>query len=407
MKALTKRGGSFKMKLGLIPKLLIGLGLGIVVGLYAPQWLLSITETGRSVLGNLIQFFIPFIIFSFIAASIAQLKDSAGRLLSFTVGLSYVDTVIACSIAAVTSYTFIPKFVANKTFSEVTGVEIASPFVEIEFPPVMDIMSALVLAIVIGLAASWGKSKIIADVVVELKDIIDIVIQRFIIPIIPIFIFCIFAGITAKGEMSGTVVIFGKMLVLIIMLQLLWLIIEYTLAAIISKTNPLTAVRKMMPAYFTAMGTMSSAATIPVSLRQAKTIPGMDKKIADFVMPLCANIHSAGAALTLTISAITVSVITLGGLPPINLVIVFIIVLGIVLTGAAGVPGGSVLATLGILQSILGFDEVGIGLMLALFMVQDTLGTATNITGDGALAIIVNKYFGKDKNNKARAKGAV
>ncbi|HLQ73189.1 MAG TPA: cation:dicarboxylase symporter family transporter [Bacillota bacterium] len=395
------------MKLGLIPKLLIGLGLGIVVGLYAPQWLLSITETGRSVLGNLIQFFIPFIIFSFIAASIAQLKDSAGRLLSFTVGLSYVDTVIACSIAAVTSYTFIPKFVANKTFSEVTGVEIASPFVEIEFPPVMDIMSALVLAIVIGLAASWGKSKIIADVVVELKDIIDIVIQRFIIPIIPIFIFCIFAGITAKGEMSGTVVIFGKMLVLIIMLQLLWLIIEYTLAAIISKTNPLTAVRKMMPAYFTAMGTMSSAATIPVSLRQAKTIPGMDKKIADFVMPLCANIHSAGAALTLTISAITVSVITLGGLPPINLVIVFIIVLGIVLTGAAGVPGGSVLATLGILQSILGFDEVGIGLMLALFMVQDTLGTATNITGDGALAIIVNKYFGKDKNNKARAKGAV
>jgi len=395
------------MKLGLIPKLLIGLGLGIVVGLYAPQWLLSITETGRSVLGNLIQFFIPFIIFSFIAASIAQLKDSAGRLLSFTVGLSYVDTVIACSIAAVTSYTFIPKFVANKTFSEVTGVEIASPFVEIEFPPVMDIMSALVLAIVIGLAASWGKSKIIADVVVELKDIIDIVIQRFIIPIIPIFIFCIFAGITAKGEMSGTVVIFGKMLVLIIMLQLLWLIIEYTLAAIISKTNPLTAVRKMMPAYFTAMGTMSSAATIPVSLRQAKTIPGMDKKIADFVMPLCANIHSAGAALTLTISAITVSVITLGGLPPINLVIVFIIVLGIVLTGAAGVPGGSVLATLGILQSILGFDEVGIGLMLALFMVQDTLGTATNITGDGALAIIVNKYFGKDKNNKASAKGAV
>src|SRR5699024_8072197 len=186
-------------------------------------------------------------IYSFIAASIAQLKDSAGRLLSFTVGLSNVNTVIACSIAAVTSYTLIPKFVVSKTFSEVTGVGIAAPYVEIEFAPRMDMMSALCLSIVIGVAASWGKSKIIADVVVELKDIIDIVIQRFIIPIIPIFIFCIFAGITAKGEMSGTVVIFGKMLVLIIMLQLLWLIIEYTLAAIISKTNPLTAVRKMMP----------------------------------------------------------------------------------------------------------------------------------------------------------------
>lgn len=393
------------MKLGLIPKLLLGLVLGIVVGIYAPLWLTSITETGRVFLGNLIKFFIPFIIFSFIAASIAQLKDSAGKLLSFTVGLSYVDTIIGCTMAAVTSYILIPGFVNGKSFSETTAATIGEPIVEIAFPPLMDIMSALVLAIVIGLAASWGKSKLIATAVEELKDIIDIVIRKFMIPVIPIFIFCIFVGISAKGELSGAIVVFGKMLLLIIIMQLIWLIIEYTVAGFISKSNPFTAVKCMLPAYITAMGTMSSAATMPISLRQAKTIPVMDKKIADFVMPLCANIHSAGAALTLTISAITVSVLTKGELPPVSLIIVFIIVLGIVLTGAAGVPGGSVLATLGILQSILGFDEVGLGLMLALFMVQDTFGTATNITGDGALALIVNRFFGKKVNNQEVLKG--
>ncbi|MFC5588726.1 cation:dicarboxylate symporter family transporter [Sporosarcina soli] len=393
------------MKLGLIPKLLLGLVLGIVVGIYAPLWLTSITETGRVFLGNLIKFFIPFIIFSFIAASIAQLKDSAGKLLSFTVSLSYVDTIIGCTMAAVTSYILIPGFVNGKSFSETTAATIGEPIVEIAFPPLMDIMSALVLAIVIGLAASWGKSKLIATAVEELKDIIDIVIRKFMIPVIPIFIFCIFVGISAKGELSGAIVVFGKMLLLIIIMQLIWLIIEYTVAGFISKSNPFTAVKCMLPAYITAMGTMSSAATMPISLRQAKTIPVMDKKIADFVMPLCANIHSAGAALTLTISAITVSVLTKGELPPVSLIIVFIIVLGIVLTGAAGVPGGSVLATLGILQSILGFDEVGLGLMLALFMVQDTFGTATNITGDGALALIVNRFFGKKVNNQEVLKG--
>lgn len=389
------------MKLGLIPKLLIGIIIGILIGLFAPQWIISITETGRVFLGNLIKFFIPFIIFAFVAASIAQLKENAGKLLTFSVRLSYVDTIIACTIAAVSSYLIIPKFIANRTFTDVEAAEIGEPFVEIAFPPMMDIMSALVLAIVIGLAASWGKSKLIANLVDEFKDIIDVVIRKFIIPVIPIFILCIFTSITAKGEMTSAIVIFGKMLVLIILLQLVWLTIEFSLAAFIAKANPFVAFKAMLPAYVTALGTMSSAATMPVSLRQAKTIPNMDKKIADFVIPLYANIHTAGAALTLTISAITVSIITLGELPPINLIIVFIIVLGIVLTGAAGVPGGSVLATLGILQSILGFDEVGLGLMLALFMVQDSFGTATNITGDGALALIVNRFFGNKGTESA------
>ena len=176
--------------------------------------------------------------------------------------------------------------------------------------------------------------------------------------------------------------------------------IEYGIAGTVAGVSPFKSFRTMIPAYFTALGTMSSAATIPVSLEQGKKLPKMDNKIASFVMPLCANIHSAGAALTLTISAITVSLITFGELPPMTSIVVFIIVLGIILTGAAGVPGGSVLATLGILESILGFNEVALGLMLALFMMQDTLGTATNITGDGALATIVNKFFGEKEDGK-------
>lgn len=391
------------MKFGLIPRLLTGIVLGILIGMIAPSWLLSVTETGRVLLGNIINFFIPFIIFSFIAYSIAQLSKNAGKLLSFTLIFSYIDTIIACTIAAIAAYLILPSIVQGKTFSEPGTNAIPEPIVAIEFPPFMDIMSALIFAIVIGLAASWGKANIIAKVVEELKGIIDIVIKQFIIPVIPFFIFFIFVGIAAEGEVSGAILIFGQMLILIIALQLLWLTIEYSVASIYTKTNPIHAIKTMIPAYFTAMGTMSSAATIPISLRQGIKLPKMNKQIAEFVMPLCANIHSAGAALTLTISAVTVSLITQGSLPEISLMAVFIIVLAVILTGAAGVPGGSVLATLGILQSILGFDEVALGLMLALFMVQDTFGTATNITGDGAIAMIVNKIFGTDKNEDTEA----
>jgi len=388
------------MKFGLIPRLIVALIIGILVGLVAPNWLLSVTEAGRSLFGSIIQFFIPLIIFSFIAASIADLSKSAGRLLSFTVILSYVDTIIACTIAAITTYLIMPGIVSGRTFANPSGTALPEPLVEIEFPPFMDIMSALVFAIVIGLAASWGKANVIGKVVFELRNIVDAVIRRFIIPVIPIFIFFIFVGISAEGEMAGAIVIFAQMLVLIVIIQLVWLTIEYTTAGFIAGVSPLKSIRTMIPAYLTALGTMSSAATIPVSLEQGKKLPKMDKKIASFVMPLCANIHSAGAALTLTISAITVSLITFGELPPVTSIVVFIIVLGIILTGAAGVPGGSVLATLGILESILGFNEVALGLMLALFMMQDTLGTATNITGDGALATIVNKFFGEKDDSK-------
>lgn len=384
------------MKFGLIPKLLLGLGIGILIGLYGPDWMLRFTETGNMLLGNLIKFFIPLIIFAFVAASIAEFSSKAGRLLSFTIGISYLDTVIACMLAAVAAYMIVPNF-ALQADQAVEAATIGAPFVVIDIPPLMGIISALVLAIVVGMASSWGESKVLSAAVIEFRNVIEKVIQGFIVPAIPIFIACIFAGLAAKGELFGTMSVFGKMLVLILILQVVWLFIEYLVAGAVSKQNPVTMFKAMLPAYFTAMGTMSSAVTMPVSLKQARTVPYLNKKIADFVMPLCANVHLSGAAMTLTISAITVSLLTQGSLPPVGLIISFILILGVIEVGAVGVPGGSALAAIGILQSTLGFGEAEIGLMLALFMIQDSFGTATNIAGDGAIAMIVNRFFGKEE----------
>ncbi|WP_298825515.1 dicarboxylate/amino acid:cation symporter [uncultured Planococcus sp.] len=384
------------MKFGLIPKLMLGLGIGILIGLFGPDWMIRITETGNMLLGNLIKFFIPLIIFAFVAASIAEFSSKAGRLLSFTIGISYLDTVIACALGAVAAYLIIPSFALN-TYQAVEAVEIGAPFVVLDIPPIMGIISALVLAIVVGMASSWGEAKVLSAGVIEFRNLVERVIRGFIVPVIPIFIACIFAGLAAKGELFGTMAVFGKMLVLILIMQVIWLVIEYTAAGVISKQNPLTMFKAMLPAYFTAMGTMSSAVTMPISLKQARTVPFINKRIADFVMPLCANVHLSGAAMTLTISAITVSLLTQGSLPAIGLIISFILILGVIEVGAVGVPGGSALAAIGILQSTLGFNEAAIGLMLALFMIQDSFGTATNIAGDGAIAMIVNRFFGKDE----------
>lgn len=385
------------MKFGLIPKLLLGLGIGILIGIFGPDWMIRFTETGSMLLGNLIKFFIPLIIFAFVAASIAEVETKAGKLLSFTIGISYLDTIIACGLAAVAAYLIIPNF-AIQAGQVVESIKIGAPFVTLDIPPLMNIISALVLAIIIGMASTWGKAPILSGAVIEFRNVVERVIQKFIIPVLPIFISCIFAGIAAKGALFGTISVFGKMLVLIVIMQFIWLFIEYAVAGMISKQNPFVVFKAMLPAYFTAFGTMSSAVTMPVSLRQARTIPFINKKIADFVIPLTANVHLSGAAMTLTISAITVTLLTGGELPPVGVIISFILILGVIEVGAVGVPGGSALAAIGILQSTLGFGDEAIGLMLALFMIQDSFGTATNITGDGSILMIVNRFFGKEKN---------
>jgi Na+/H+-dicarboxylate symporter len=383
-------------KIGLIPKLIIGLALGIIIGLSAPDWTVRLTETIRVLLGNLIKYFIPLIIVPFVAAGIAEFKSSAGKLLGFTVAYSYIDTVIACGLAAVAGFILVPGIASN--VGEATeAVKIGKPFIEISMPPIMDVMSALLLSFVLGIGATWGKAETLKNGIIELRDIIAKIIRGLIIPIVPIFVGSIFAGVAAKGQLFSTAVIFGKMLVIIVVMQYIWLFIEYTIAGAYSKMSPIKMIKAMLPAYFTAFGTMSSAATMPIALESAKKVDYMDEEVADFVIPLCNTVHLAGAAMTITISAITVSLLTTGQMPPVGIMVQFIILLGVIEVGAVGVPGGSAMAALGILQSTLGFNEAALGLMLTLFMITDSFGTAANVVGDGSIAMIVNKKFGKQK----------
>lgn len=384
---------------GLLLKLIAGLALGLIVGLFAPDWAIRLTETGRLLLGILIQFFIPLIILTFVAAGIAELRTRAGKMLGFSVGLAYIDTILACCLAATASYLLLPHL-NIEILPATSAADIGSPFVEIEIPPAVSILGALILAFILGIGSTWGKAPTLTNLLLESRTIISKMVDRLVIPIIPIFIFCVFAGMAKKGEVLGTIAVFGKMLIIILVLQFLWLTIEYTVAGIIARKNPISMVKALLPAYVTAMGTMSSAATMPVSTKGAGTVPYMKKRISDFAMPLFSTVHLSGAALTITISAATVNMLTTGELPALGVMVSFIILLGVIEVGAAGVPGGSVLAAIGILQSTLGFDETAVGLMLALFVIQDSFGTAANITGDGALAMIVNKVFGRERQNE-------
>ena len=382
--------------MGLIPKLFLGLVLGIVIGLLGPDWMIRLTETGRVLLGGIIKFLIPLIIIAFVASAISDFGKNAGKLLSFTVGISYVDTIIACTLGAGVAYVVIPMFAIEPSIAADAAV-IGGPFIEIEMPPIMGVMSALLLAFIFGIGSTKVKGTTIKHALNEFRDIVFLSINKVILPILPFFIGCIFAGIAAKGELFSSISIFAKMLILIVVVQMVWLLIEYIVAGAISKENPWTMFKAMIPAYLTAMGTMSSAATMPVALKQAKTVPYMKKGIADFVIPLCNTVHLSGAAVAITISALTVSKMTTGQLPALSVIITFIILLGIIEVGAVGVPGGSIMAALGILQTTLGFDEAALGIMLTLFMIQDSFGAATNVVGDGAIGMIVNKYFGKEE----------
>lgn len=392
------------MKLGLIPKLIIGLVLGIVIGLIGQDWMITITETGRVFFGDLIKFFIPLIVIAFVAAGIADFRGKIGKMLGVTVGISYLDTIIAIALAAGAAYFVIPVIASGVT-TATEAKEIAEPFMEIEVPPLMDVLSALLLAFVIGIGSTWDKSATIRNFVLEFRDIIMFCINKIILPIIPFFIGCTFAKLTAEGEIFANIPIFAGMFALILIMQLIWLIIEYTTAGLIFRKNPLIMLKSLIPAYITGVGTMSSAVTMPVALKQSKKVSYMNAKICDFVIPLCNTVHQAGAAIGITIGAMTISLMTTGGFPSLPTMIAFILLLGIIEVGAVGIPGGSVMAALGILQSTLGFDEAALGLMITLFAVQDGFAAATNVTGDGALAMIINKFFGADKENDNNIEG--
>ncbi|WP_393923356.1 dicarboxylate/amino acid:cation symporter [Sneathia vaginalis] len=385
-----------KIKDKLIFKLLISVVLGMIIGQFSSTKNIILLETIKYILGQIIFFTIPLIILGFIAPAIAKLKNNAGKMLITMLSLSYLSSIGAAFFSMILGYSIIPYLSIN---SSVKGLRtLPEVFFKLDIPPIMPVMSALILAIFIGLAVVWTNSEIFTNILLDFNKIVLVLVNRIVIPILPIFIFCTFAGLAYEGSITKQLPVFIKIIGIIIICHFVWLSVLYAIGAIVSKKNPFDIIRNYIPAYLTAVGTMSSAATLPVALKCAKNTKVLKKDIIDFAIPLGSTTHLCGSVLTEVFFLMTVSRILYSKLPSLPTMIIFIILLGIFAVGAPGVPGGTVLASLGIIVSILKFNDTGIALMLTIFALQDSFGTACNITGDGALALILQGIF--ENNHK-------
>lgn len=380
-----------KIKDKLIFKLLISVVLGMIIGQFSSTKNIILLETIKYILGQIIFFTIPLIILGFIAPAIAKLKNNAGKMLIAMLSLSYLSSIGAAFFSMILGYSIIPYLSIN---SSVKGLKtLPEVFFKLDIPPIMPVMSALILAIFIGLAVVWTNSEIFTNILLDFNKIVLALVNRIVIPILPLFIFCTFAGLAYEGSITKQLPVFIKIIGIIIICHFVWLSVLYAIGAIVSKKNPFDIIRNYIPAYLTAVGTMSSAATLPVALKCAKNTKVLKKDIIDFAIPLGSTTHLCGSVLTEVFFLMTVSRILYSKLPSLPTMIIFIILLGIFAVGAPGVPGGTVLASLGIIVSILKFNDTGIALMLTIFALQDSFGTACNITGDGALALILQGIF--------------
>ncbi len=377
----------------LILKLIIGVIVGMAVGIFANEKVISIILPIKFFLGELIFFAVPLIIIGFIAPSITQLKTNASKMLGTMIGLSYISSIGAAFMSMIAGYILIPKL---DILSNVEGLkELPKILFKVQIPPAISVMGALVLSLLIGLAVVWTQSKQIEGILMEFNNIMLEIVNKIIIPILPIFIATTFAALAYEGGITKQLPVFLKVIVIVLIGHYIWLAILYTIAGIISKKNPWSLLKHYGPAYLTAVGTMSSAATLPVSLKCVRKAAVLDEEITNFAIPLGATTHLCGSVLTETFFVMVVSQILYGALPSFGTMILFILLLGIFAVGAPGVPGGTVLASLGIIISVLGFDENGTALILTIFALQDSFGTACNITGDGALALMLNGIFKK------------
>lgn len=380
-----------KMKLGLLPKIIIAIALGIVCGLFFPGWLVRIFLTINGLFGNFLNFIIPLLILGLVAPGIADLGKGAGRLLLITALLAYGFTLFSGFFTYFTCDLVYPWLLTSA--DSLSGVKDSAeelvPYFTVEMPTVMGVMSALILAFTLGLGMSVIDGDRLKLVMEDFKDIINKVITAVIIPLLPLYIFGIFLNMTSSGQVAGVMSVFLKIIVVIFVMTVVLLFIQFFIAGTVGKKNPFRLFRNMIPAYMTALGTQSSAATIPVTLEQ--TIKnGVRPDLAGFVIPLCATIHLSGS--TMKIVACSMAIMLMSGMEIYFAQFAgFIMMLGIAMVAAPGVPGGAIMAALGLLQSMLGFDETAQGLMIALYIAMDSFGTATNVTGDGAIAVIVER----------------
>lgn len=374
----------------LLFKVFCGIGLGILLGNYAPDWLYRILITFKSLFANFLNFSIPLIMIGLIMPSIGDLEKNAGKLLAITVVIAYGFTLFSG---------FSTYFIGDALFSSLLENEQIGtledhsrslpPYFTIDMPPIFDVMTALLLSFIVGIGLSVREAPVLTNVVKEFGDIVKWLITKAIIPVLPYYIMAIFAEITFSGQVASVMVVFFKLIIILFIMHIVLLLLQYIFAGLISGKNPIKLLGTMLPAYATALGTQSSAATIPVTLRQALKL-GISQRIAGFVIPLCATIHLSGS--TMKITACALALMMLQGTPyDFSMFAGFIMMLGIIMVAAPGVPGGAIMAALGVLHSMLGFDENQQALMVALYIAMDSFGTACNVTGDGAVALIVDK----------------
>ncbi len=380
--------------LGSLPaRLLLGVLLGMGVGLSVDEGIMQIILTVKSLLGNLIMFCVPLIIIGFIAPSITRLGRHASVMLRVAIVLAYVSSVGAALFSAAAGYTLIPFLEITPT---VDGLkELPKLLFDLQIAPIMSVMSALVLSVLLGLAATWTNSVTITKVLEEFQQIVLAIVTKVVITILPIFIACTFCGLAYEGTITKQLPVFLLVVVIVMIGHYIWLTLLYLLAGAYAKANPMDIVKNYGPAYITAVGTMSSAATLAVALKCALKSTVLRKDLVNFGIPLFANIHLCGSVLTEVFFVMVVSQVLYGTIPAVGTMVLFCLLLGIFAIGAPGVPGGTVMASLGLITSVLGFDATGTALMLTIFALQDSFGTACNVTGDGALTLMLTGYAKK------------
>lgn len=376
----------------LIVKLALGIVIGIAVGLIAPEFLSRTIVTFKGIFGQLLEFTIPLIIIFFIASGIASFGKHSGKMLGMTSFFAYTSSILAGTLAFIVATIFIPMLagVGSGKAEEAAGFE---PFFELTIDPIAGVMTALVAAFVFGIGITRINSPTLKSFFDEGKEITERMIWKIIIPVLPFYIASIFAELAADGTVFETLKAFGLVLLMAVIVHWIWLFVLYIVAGSFTGKNPFTALKNMLPAYFTGLGTMSSAATIPVTVRQTKQ-NNVRESLADSAVPLCATIHLSGSTITLVLCSVAVMVLSNDlSMPTFASMLPFILMLGIIMIAAPGVPGGAVMAALGLLSTMLAFDDTALGLMIGLYMAQDSFGTATNVTGDGAIALMVDKLM--------------
>lgn len=395
--------GQKKSEWELIGKLLAGIVTGVVIGLVASKEIMGVIGSTKHLLGQFIFFTIPLVIIAFIAPAITKLRSNANKMLGAGISIAYLSAVGAATMAYFAGLLIIPHLSVPANIESLKALPDAA--FQLNIPPLMSVMTALITAIVLGITVLGTKATSFEKALNEFEGMM-MVVKKMVIPVLPLFVATTFAGLAYQGTLTEQLPVFAKVVVIVLLGQALWLAVLYSIAGAISGKNPLEVLKHYGPAYMTAVGTMSSAATLPVALESARKSKVLNETV-DFMVPLGSTIHLAGSVLTETFFAMVISLMLYGALPSFGTMFAFILLFGVFAIGAPGVPGGTVMASMGIVVGVLDFDPAGVALLLAIFALQDSFGTATNITGDGSITLMLEGLFNKDQAFSEHQQAAV